>query len=73
MTLGFLTCTTGRWGDDAMDGSEELWRRCVPQRVDQGFFCMCVKMEMPVSYPNTDVKQAVGFRMGAQKRSLGAL
>lgn len=26
-----------------------------------------VKLEMPVSYPKTDVKQAVGFRTGAQK------
>lgn len=37
------------------------------------FFFVRVKLEMPVSYPNTDVKQAVGFRTGAQKRSLGTM
>lgn len=37
------------------------------------FFFVCVKLEMPVSYPNTDVKQAVGVRTGTQKRSLGTM
>lgn len=31
------------------------------------FFFVRVKLEMSVSYPKTDVKQAVGFRTGAQK------
>lgn len=35
------------------------------------FLFVPVKLEMPVRYPNRDVKQTVGFRTGVHKGSLG--
>lgn len=72
MTLGFLMCTTrGKttpWTEVKNYGGGAYFRG-----LTKVFLFVCVKLEMPVSYPNTDVKQAVGFRTGVQKRSLGTM